>query len=252
MNMARRQHLFLLVATAFFGVIGLQALASDECEIHKTLKQFSNRSVDAELRAQWASCLTKNHLSSARVAQEILKTLLNDEEHLFVKEDILGALSQISFRKSVKVEHVLTQEMSKEEVHAVDRTLASAKTLLDVTKAVKSMDDMAPLTNYESDFIAALANILTNDKNDVELRMGAVQALSNISQSMMDSGVYDEKLLLTVYDVFRRTSLQDDAGSYYSGAHNAYRRLQGIFQKYAFAPHKWAAKPGRQISSTSH
>ncbi len=231
------------------GFVASDARAADECESTKTLKQLSNKKAGPDLRSQWATCLVKNHLSNARVSQEILKILMNEEEHLFVKEDILGALSQISFRKSVKMDQQITKEITKEEAHAVDRTVASAKNILDVTNAVKTMNDMVPLTTYENDYVAALSNILTNDRAEVELRIGAVQALSNIVQSMIDSGMYDEKLLLTVYDVFHRTSLQDDAGSYYSGAQTAYHKLQNLFQKYAFNPNKYGAKQGRQISS---
>lgn len=229
-------------------VTNVDALAED-CKLDDSLKQFSQTNLDPDYRGLLASCLIKNYLSNSRVSKTMLKSLTNNKEHVFIKEDILEALSLVSFRKNIKVEQALAPEISKQEAHAMDRTLASAKNILDVTKTVKSMNEVIPVTKYEEAFVATLASYITNDETNVLLRIGAVKALNHITENMIDSGIYEEKLLYTVYDAFRKTAAKNDNSSYYSGASGAYHKLETLFQRYAVNMSKFGLRTGRQISS---
>lgn len=238
----------LYVLLCLAGLLTAISAYADDCEPKSSLHQFSQTRLDPDFRGAIASCLIKNYLSNAAVAQTMLNSIVSDSEHTFVKEDILETLAQVSFRKSVKVEHTLGSELSKEEAQAVDRTLASAKGILDVTKSVHSMNEVLPVTKFEGDFVVALSNTVNDDKADIMLRIASVQALSNMAHTMVDSGVYDEKVLYTIYDTLLKTSSKDDSASYYSGASSAFKKIQSLFQHYAVNINKYN-KAGRQLSS---
>ena len=180
--------------------------ADDNCvpkmqhKVPAWLAKVRSYRTDSELRSKLAYCLTKNYLDNSQVGDEMLKILHSDAEDVFVREDILAALARMSFRKS--------QITHKED---------------------KIEKNLVPLTKLEDQYIEAMSEMVRNSKLDIELRIGAVQSLSNVLESLMGSGKFNESSVQSAIEVLRQVGQQQDKASYYSRASIAYEKVQKEF-----------------------
>jgi hypothetical protein len=207
----------LLAANAFAG----ETCAPNALQILKSQKS------DAELRSSAGACLVTSSLGKSEVAHVVLNIIRNGQEDLFLREDLIEALSNAPLRHTVQVHGDLAPQLGKEDKENLDRTLASrsASSLMAVAQAVKSMDEILPVTRLEGEFFHALSEIAQEDSNHIVLREAAVGALEKMSMRVVSSGVYEEKALRLSQETLRIISSRDDFASYYSGAGGAYDRL---------------------------
>lgn len=218
-----------IVTTAFLLLLCLaagQARAAGDCrgssaELERTVQ--ASRDPDARSRA--GTCLVRYHLGRERVAQLVLGILRDSREDLLLREDLVEALGDAPLRKKVRVDGTLGPSLGEQDKVAVERTLASANQLLELTQAVKSMEETMPVTSYESELVRALSEIALDDGSHVLLKELAVSSLEKISKRIVDSGIYDEKVLRLSRETLRTVATREDNGSYYSGAGLVYGRL---------------------------
>lgn len=235
--------LSILLAAAF--LVPLTSQAAADCQNpFRVLDAFKNRKEDYEKRSHSAKCLVHFYLGRTDVGKALLSVLKNQKEDILLREDIMELVSSARLRKTVKVEEALTQEIGEQEQAAVNRTLASANHLLAVTQAVKSMDEVLPLTHLEHDFFRSMSEIAVNESNHVTLRTVAIESLERMAKAVVNSGVYDERSVKLTYDTLREVAISDETSSYYLGAASAFERFSGSNQMYARAQ-----SSGRSLSS---
>lgn len=189
------------------------------------LKQWKNRGTDPDLRSEIGTCMVQFFLDRPEVAQLALKIIRNPKEDLFLREDLIDAFGATTLRRKVKIGGIPTPKLGAQEQVAVDRTIASVSDILAVTQAVKSMDEIIPVTPLENDFFRALSEIAEDNSSHVVLREHAVKALENASAEVAKSGAFDQKLVKITYDTLERLALQQDSASYYTGARLAFEGL---------------------------
>jgi len=129
----------------------------------------------------------------------------------------------------------------------VSKTLGRSESLLELTQAVKSMDEIIPITQYERDFFRAFSDIALEDSNSVLLRSAAVAALEEASRKVVASGVYDDRSLRMAQEALITVALRDDNGSHFSGAASAYSRLASAGVPHFNHQNGW--EPSRAIAS---
>lgn len=205
-------------------LLPLGAQAEGPCSV-SAISTLKNAKALPELRAEAASCLIPTSLREAEVAKAVLQIIRDPNEDLFLREDLVEYLGQNSFRRTTRVEGTLGKTLNTQEKEAVDRTLASANNLLAVAQAVKGMDEVSPVTKFENEIFRALSEIAQDENNHVLLRAEAVKALEKISQSVVASGLYDEKTIRMAQETLRVIALRSDDRSYHSGAVLAYNRM---------------------------
>jgi hypothetical protein len=137
----------------------------------------------------------------------------------------MEALAVSPLRKTVKVDEPLAPKIDKQSRVALGRTLASAEGILAVTEAVKSMDEVTPLTRYEPDLFRAISDLALDEHKSVILQATAVDTLEQLSRRVVASGVYDDASLRLARDTLRTVANRGDNASFYSGARQAYVRL---------------------------
>jgi hypothetical protein len=208
----------LLLAPAAFGAENCAADA---------LPTLKNQKAAIDLRTQAGICLVKTSLGKPEVAQTVLKIIRSGQEDLFLREDLIEALGAAPLRRTEHLKGGLAPEIGKEEKENLDRTLASrsASSLKAVAQAVKSMDEILPVTKFEREFFRVLGEIARDENNHVLLRATAVGALEKMSMRVVESGVYEEKMVHLSQETLRQLAAHDDSASYYSGAIMAYERL---------------------------
>lgn len=204
---------------------------------------------DDDKRSEAAACLVRSGAwGSPEVSALLLQVLKNPSEHVFVKEDLVESLSEVSWRKTVHVHAPLApSDIKKEDKEALGRTVASAKTLVDIAQAVTEMDDVVPVSKQEGEFLKTIAELSLSTESHIMLRQAATQSLAKITESIAESGVYDEKNLRIALDAIRFGAAQDDNASYYSGARFALEQIRD--GKAAVIAGISKNRSGRQISS---
>ena len=205
-----------------------EAIAIEDCHAvseAESMRVLQNKKSAYEPRSRAATCLVKKNLDHIESARLVLKVLNDSHEDLFLREDIVDALGDTRLRRSVKVEGKLGPEMGQQEKAAVDRTVSSASNLLALSAAVKSMDEIVPLTRLENEFFRALSDIAQNDGNHVVLRSMAVDAMEKMTKQVVESGVYEDKTVRVSQEALKVIGARDDNGSFFSGAQGSYERL---------------------------
>lgn len=228
------------------------AFAADDCGTN-ALQNLKNTKAAGDIRTQAGVCLIAHSLGSPDVARTVLHIIRDGKDDLFLREDLIEALSNTPLRHTIQVTEKLGPQIGKEEKENLDRTLASrsASSLMAVAQAVKSMDELVPITRLEGEFFRALNEIAQDDANHVVLRETAVSALEKISQRVVKSGLYEEKTVRSTQETLRVIASRDDISSYYSGAGNAYQRLASAgIPGYMIASKPTVIAPsGRMLSS---
>lgn len=188
-------------------------------------QKLQNKKLDIDERAKAAQCLMFHQLDRPEVAQKLLRMIKDPSEDLFLREDLIEAFSQASLRKKIKVEGNLSPVLGEEEKNAVG-SVASGNTndLLAVTQAVKAMDEILPVTKFESDFFRAINEIALNESNHIMLRTVALDSLDKASRSIQQSGIFDEKIVRMSEETVRNLAIREETISYYSEAALAYQQ----------------------------
>ncbi|MGE3262489.1 MAG: hypothetical protein AB7K68_11980 [Bacteriovoracia bacterium] len=192
-----------------------------------SLATLKNSKASPGLRSQAGICLMEGQLEKNEVARAVLHIIRDPKEDLFLREDLIEAFAKAPLRRTVQVEGVNAPSMNQEEKENLDRTLSSrsASSLMAIAQAVKSMDEIVPVTRLEGDFFRALSEIAQEDTNHVLLRETAVVALEKLSQRTVESGLFEEKTIRMAQETLRVIAARDDVASYYSGAAQSYGRL---------------------------
>jgi hypothetical protein len=239
-----------LVFIFLFSVSGV-AHAADNCGTVRALEKLKNPRESFELRSSLGTCLIQSHLDQAEVARAVLHIVNNSKEDLFLREDLIEALGNAQVRKTVSVEGNLAPKLGDQERAAVDRTIASASSLLAVSQAVKTMDETVPVSHYEADFFRSLEEIARTETNHVLFRAAAITALEKLSKRVVDSGVYDAKTIHLAQESLRSLASRDDNASYYSGAAVSYERLAAANLPGFVTIAGRSTTPNRSISSVN-
>ncbi len=145
-------------AFLLFLPFGAQA-ASDLCRHTPDAALQQLASGEPEQRSAQGLCLIKYHLGRNDVAHALLKIIRNPNEDLFLREDLITAFGQANLRRRLKVEEKLAPKMDQEAVAAVERTVSGVGSLLDLTQAVNSMDEVLPVTTQEGELFASSARL---------------------------------------------------------------------------------------------
>lgn len=222
--------------------------ANENCPA-KSLPTLKNANADPEQRAHAGLCLIGGALDQSEVARTVLQIIRDPKEDLFLREDLIDALAANPIRRTVKVEGSLGPKLGEEEKNAVDRTVASANTLLALTQAVKAMDEVVVVTRSENDFFRALSEIAQEEANHVLLRASAVNALEKLSAKAVQSGLYEEKMIRMTQETLRVIAQRDDSASHFSGAVYAYNRLADAGVPGYIAMTKPVVVPTRALAS---
>lgn len=200
---------------------------AEDCK--NSLKTFRDKKADPDRRSLAAQCLIANQLDRSEVALSVLRTIKDNNEDLFLREDLIEFFSKANLRKKIKVEGHLGPEVTEQEKTAIG-SVAGGNTndLLAMANAVKSMEEITPVTKYESEFFKALSEIAMNDNSHVLLRAAAVHAMEKTSGAVVASGIYDEKSIRLAKETIRTMAMREDIYSYYSGATLAYRNVSSL------------------------
>jgi hypothetical protein len=190
-----------------------------------SLATLKNTKADADKRSELGTCLIAGSLGQAEVARAVLHVIRDPHDDLFLREDLIEAFASAPIRKTIEVEGNLAPVVSNEERAALDRTVASAKGLLAVTQAVKSMKETVVTTKFEGEFFRAFSEIAQDEGSHVLLRATAVAALEKLSRRAVESDVYDEKTIRISQETLRVVANRDDNADYFTGANLAYRRM---------------------------
>jgi hypothetical protein len=233
-----------------FAFLVAGAAQAEKCST-QDLNALSNPAIDSDERGDLASCFIHTQMQNPEVMSKILKILRDPNEQLFVREDIVAALGTAKWRKKTELRGSLTPEhLTPQEDEALNRTVASAKDILSVTQAVKQMQEVSSTTKFEGEFVRVLSEIILNKENHIELRMAAVQTLTQLTKVEVASGLFEEKNLRIAYEAIKENANNGgDASSFYSGAAAALAELRSSVKGDVLAA---MDRPGRTISSTSH
>lgn len=215
--------IFFLMVLAF---ISASAVAAEGCgaATGKQLITMRNQALDYELRLRALSCLVKYDLGKSEVASAFLVILRDGSADSILKEDLVEALGNQSFRKTVKLDALPSPEVGHLEKTAAERTLASAGQLLEVAAALKTANEVVPVTRYESEIVRSLFAIAQNEGEHILLRKAALEAGEKIVTSMVKSGLYDSALLRQASAGMRELATQDSDPAFYLGAMNVYQK----------------------------
>lgn len=179
-----------------------------------------------ESRTRVGVCLVRFQIDKAEVAKQVLRVLRDPSEDILLKEDLIEAFADTPLRRKVRIEMPrAAPKLGRQEKDALDRTMAGADSLVAVTQAMASMEDIAPVTAYEGEFFRVLNDLASDDSSHVLLRATAVAALEKIAARVADSGVYDEKTLRQTRDTLRSVAARGDEASNLTDAGQAYGRL---------------------------
>ncbi len=244
----------LLGLVGVFSLVPIAAQAENEkiCfrDVENSLRIFRNTNSDADARLEHGKCLVKFQLQRSDVAQAALKILKDPREDLFLREDIVQAFGEANLRRSEKVEESMAPEVNEQEKELLGRTVSSAQDILALTQAVKSMNEVVPTTRYEGEFFKTIQGIALDDGNHVLFRSAAVQSLENASKKIVDSGLYEERLIRLSYETLRTVAARDDIANQSLEASPALERLASAGLPY-FKNDARDAVPGRVLSSES-
>lgn len=199
---------------------------AEDCK--NSLQTFKNKKLEAEQRSQAGICLVQKQLERSDVSLVVLRAIKDPTEDLLLREDLIEAFSKANLRKKIKVDGQLGPKDMGEQEKAAAGAVGNANQLLEIASAVKSMDEIVPTTRYEAEFFKALSEIALEESNHVLLRAAAVDAMARASRVVVDSGLYDEKLVRLTKETVRTVAMRDDVNSYYSGANLAYQAVQSI------------------------
>ncbi len=222
----------MAIRVSLFIALGLLAsfpVLAETCSVgdwRASLRVLRNQRADEETRGFQGVCLVRTHLSHPEVAAAIVAILKNPQEPLFVREDLVEALSATGFRRTIAIREPLTPgPISPQDKEAVGRTVASASSLLAMAERVKTLKEVLPVTAKETEIVRALGEIVIDEDSHVILREMAVKALVSISGEMKESGVYSEHTLHVAYESMRYASLIPGEATYFIGAASAYSRV---------------------------
>lgn len=183
-------------------------------DVTSSLQKLRSLNTDPDLRLDLGFCLVRYQLHRADVAQTALKILKDPSEDILLKEDLVAAFGEAELRKNEKVEESMAPEVNEQEKELLGRTVSSAQDILALTQAVKSMNEVSPVTRYESEFFRTLQSITLDDGNPVLLRAQAVQSLENASKKIVASGLYEERLIRQSYEAMRTVAGRDDVANW--------------------------------------
>lgn len=216
--------LFLIFTVTF--LFSTSALA-DECRAKSTraIADLKNIATDAEERTRIGICLVKTSLDKPEVAEAVLKIIKDGSEDLFLREDLIAAFADSPLRKRIKVEEKIAPTVGAQEKAAVDHTSSSMSDILAVTQAVKSMNEVLPISKLEPEYFRAIGEIAKDESNHVELRAVAVDALAKLSRRVVESGVYEEAALRIAHDSLKIVAATEESSIFYVGAANHYTQL---------------------------
>lgn len=209
-----------------------------------SLQLLKKSSTDSDLRSREAKCLLRFHLDKPEVTSAALKILKDGKEDVLLREDLMEAFASSPLRKSIKVEGTQAPELDKQDQLALDRTVASAQNLVNLTQAMKTMNEVVYVTRHEQEFFRAMSELALDDTNPVILRETAVSSLEAASKKVYESGLFDERGIRQVQEALNTVANRDDTSSYYTGAAKAYGRLAS-----SGLPSYVSAKPGRALAS---
>lgn len=232
-----------VIITALLFLFSTSPTMADVCHGESwvaALKTFHNQKNDDEERGAAGACLVRFHLSRPEVAAEIIKVLKNADEALFVREDIVEALSNTPFRRTIAIrESISTGPITTGDKAAVSgRTVANVSALLDGNESMRTTKEVLPVTQKEVEIVRALGDIVTDDQNHILFRAAAVTALSNIAKNMRESGVYTDSTLHLAYESMRYASMMPGEATYFVGSGKAYARVAEVHNEILAAHQK--------------
>jgi hypothetical protein len=239
-----------LLGILFVWPLAAQAENEKICfrNVENSLQILRNSTSDADARLEHGKCLVRFHLQRADVAQAALRVLKDPQEDLFLREDIVQAFGEANLRRSEKVEESLAPEVNEQEKELLGRTVSSAQDILALTQAVKSMNEVVPTTRFEGEFFKTIQGIALDDTNHVLFRSTAVQALESAAKKIVDSGLYEDRLIRLSYETLRTVAARDDIANMSLEASPALERLASAGLPY-FKNEARNLPPGRVLSS---
>ncbi len=247
-----RVHPISFFLFAFLMVSAIDANAnSKSCiqDYERSLKILRSTQSDPDERIEEAKCLLKHHISKSEVAQAGLKIIKDPKEDLFLREDLVQAFGEATLRKNEKVEEALAPEVNDQDREALGRTVASAQDILAITSAVKSMNEVIPTTRWEGEYFRVLHSIVLDDGNHIVFRATAVQALEAASKRVVDSGLYDDRLLRQSYETLKTVAARNDIANSNLAVDSTMERLASAGLPYFKSQEEKYSTPGRMLSS---
>ncbi len=221
-------HYSLAASVFLITPLDLRAAENDKtclADVSGSLQKLKSLNTDPDHRLELGACLVKYQLHRSDVAQVALKILKDPSEDILLKEDLLQAFGQAELRRNEKVEESMAPEVNEQEKELLGRTVSSAQDILALTQAVKSMNEVVPVTRYESEFFRTLQSITLDDGNPILLRVQAVQSLENASKKIVASGLYEERLIRQSYEAMRTVAGRDDLANWSVEVQPAMQRL---------------------------
>jgi hypothetical protein len=213
-----------LVILAF--LFSSELRAADSCasiDWKASLQVFNNQKIDEEKRSANGICLIRAHLAKPEVATAVVAVLKSPSAPLFLKEDLVEALGSAGFRHTITFREPLTTgPISANDKDAMTKTEASAGAILAVAENVKTIKEVLPVSQKETEIVRALSEIVIDEESHVILRELAVKALAEITAEMRKSGVYSDHTLHVAYESLRYASLMPGEATYFIGAASAY------------------------------
>jgi hypothetical protein len=215
-----------------------------------SLKVLRSTQSDPDERIEEAKCLLKYHISKSEVAQAGLKIIKDPNEDLFLREDLVQAFGEATLRRSEKVEEALAPEVNDQDREALGRTVASsAQDLLAITSAVKSMNEVIPTTRWEGEYFRTLHAIVLDDANHILFRETAMQALELASKKVVESGLYDDRLLRQSFEALSTVAAREDITNTNLQVDSTMERLASAGLPYFKNLENKYSNPGRMLSS---
>lgn len=221
---------YFTLAAIVFSIIPFESRAAEDdrvclADVGGSIQKLKSLNTDPDLRLDLGACLVRYQIHRSDVAQAALKILKDPSEDILLKEDLVEAFGQAELRRNEKVEESMAPEVNEQEKELLGRTVSSAQDILALTQAVKSMNEVVPVTRYESEFFRTLQSITLDDGNPVLLRAQAVQSLENASKKIVASGLFEERLIRQSYEAMRTVAGRDDVANWSVEVQPAMQRL---------------------------
>jgi hypothetical protein len=194
-------------------------------EAKRALQILQNPRNQIEAKQEAAKCLVRSHLSREAAAKEILSILQSKEEDLFLREDIMTALADHPWRRSIQVQGKVAPALNQSDREALVKAVGPASSILDLASSLKEMREIVPTTQRESEIIRTVSLIVLDDQEVLALRQAGVRVLTGFVEKAVESGLWQEKTIRMAQETLLTLKQREDVSSWSTGAEEGYEKL---------------------------